>query len=104
MIVRLHWWKEFRKDGLQNYGDLMSKYLVQKLSKKIVFTTRDKSNTYIKKIIKPYYIVIGSIIGAANKNAIVWGSRKAIKIKLYIAKVLSNLGLGYLNRFIITHR
>ena len=74
MIVRLHWWKEFRKDGLQNYGDLMSKYLVQKLSKKIVFTTRDKSNTYIKKIIKPYYIVIGSIIGAANKNAIVWGS------------------------------
>jgi hypothetical protein len=74
MFIRLHWWKEFRKDGLQNYGDLMSKYLVKKISKKLVFTTRSSYNKYLKKIIKPYYIVIGSVIGAANKNAIVWGS------------------------------
>lgn len=74
MLIRLHWWKEFRSDGLQNYGDLMSKYLVRKLSKKIVISTRSKSNRYLKKIIKPYYIVIGSVIGAAHKNAIVWGA------------------------------
>ena len=74
MLIRLHWWKEFRKDGLQNYGDLMSKYLVQKLSKKIVATTRSPLNRYLKRIIKPYYIVIGSVIGAASKNAVVWGS------------------------------
>lgn len=74
MFIRLHWWKEFRADGLQNYGDLMSLYLVKKLSKKIVFSTRSKSNKYLKKIIKPYYIVIGSVIGAASENAIIWGS------------------------------
>ncbi|OEK08845.1 hypothetical protein A8C32_00790 [Flavivirga aquatica] len=74
MIIRLHWWKEFRADKLQNYGDLMSKYLVEKFSKKKVFATRDPLNKILKKIIKPYYIVIGSVIGAANKNAIVWGS------------------------------
>ena len=74
MIIRLHWWKEFRDDGLQNYGDLLSKYLVEKLSKKVVVSTRSKLNKYLKRLVKPYYIVIGSIIGAANKNAIVWGS------------------------------
>lgn len=30
-----------------------------------------------------------------------WGSRKRIKIKLLLAKSCSNLGLGYLNRYII---
>jgi hypothetical protein len=33
MFVRLQWWKEFREDGLQNYGDLMSYYLVKNLPK-----------------------------------------------------------------------
>jgi GT2 family glycosyltransferase len=32
-----------------------------------------------------------------------WGGRKIIKVKLYIAKVLAKIGLGYFNRFIITH-
>ncbi|WGD34887.1 hypothetical protein [Olleya sp. YS] len=32
-----------------------------------------------------------------------WGSRKTIKIKLFLANTVSKLGLGYLNRFIITH-
>ena len=74
MIIRLHWWKEFRRDGFQNYGDLMSKYLVEKISGKKVFSTRSKYNKYYKHISEKFYIVIGSIIGAANKNAIVWGS------------------------------
>lgn len=74
MFIRLHWWKEFREDGLQNYGDLMSKYLVKKLSKKIVIATRSKSNRYLKRFFKSYYIAIGSVIGASNKNSIVWGS------------------------------
>lgn len=73
MILRLHWWKEFRNDGLQNYGDLMSKFIVKRLSNKIVCTTRSKYNWWLKKPVKPYYIVIGSVIGAASENAIVWG-------------------------------
>ncbi|WP_299888572.1 glycosyltransferase [uncultured Lacinutrix sp.] len=30
-----------------------------------------------------------------------WGSRKLIKMKLFLAKNCSNLGLGYLNRYIV---
>lgn len=74
MWIRLHWWKEFREDGLQNYGDLMSKYLVEKISGKKVVSTRSKYNKYCKIFSKHFYIVIGSIIGASNENAIVWGS------------------------------
>lgn len=73
MFIRLHWWKEFNQNGLQNYGDLMSFYLVKKISKKFVVTTRNKSNRFWQKLIPKYYIAIGSIIGGASKNSIVWG-------------------------------
>jgi len=29
MAVRLYWWQEKRSDGNENYGDLLSKYLVK---------------------------------------------------------------------------
>lgn len=74
MILRLYWWKEFRKDKFQNYGDLMSRYIVKKLSGKIILDSRSRFNKFYKKITKKHYIVIGSIIGSANKHSIVWGS------------------------------
>lgn len=73
MKIRLYWWQEKRKDGRENYGDLMSKYLVEKISGKKIITVSHPSKRLYKHIIK-HYISIGSIISSANKNSIVWGS------------------------------
>jgi hypothetical protein len=71
--IRLYWWQEKRKNGKENYGDLMSKYLIEKISKRKVITVSHPSKRLYKYLYK-HYIVIGSIISSANKNSIVWGS------------------------------
>ncbi|AXT20757.1 polysaccharide pyruvyl transferase family protein [Flavobacteriaceae bacterium AU392] len=73
MIIRLYWWQEKRKDSLQNYGDLMSLYLTRKLSKKIVISKNHFLKKILNRLIKTYYICIGSVLFAANKNTVVWG-------------------------------
>lgn len=73
MKIRLFWWQEKRENGKENYGDLMSKYLVEKISNKKVVTVSHPSKRLYKHIFK-HYLAIGSIICSANKNSIVWGS------------------------------
>ncbi len=73
MNIRLYWWQEKREDGRENYGDLMSKYLVEKISNKKIITVNHPSKRLYKHLFK-HYISIGSIISSANKNSIVWGS------------------------------
>src|SRR5690606_5368238 len=61
-----------RKDKKDNYGDLLSKYLVREISKGLVLkVTYPSSRLY--KFFKNY-LAIGSIITAAGKNSIVWGA------------------------------
>ncbi|KCZ71782.1 Polysaccharide pyruvyl transferase [Candidatus Methanoperedens nitroreducens] len=63
-IIRAYWWSGERN---RNFGDALSPYLVEKIShKKPVLCSKHCS--------KEYYIVTGSVIGAANKNAIIWGA------------------------------
>ena len=51
-----------------NFGDILNKYLVEKLSGKTVYQIRSWHYN------KPHYFVIGSILQDVNKHSIVWGS------------------------------
>ena len=73
MKIRLYWWQEKRENGKENYGDLMSKYLVEKIANKKVRTVSHPSKR-INRLVFKHYISIGSIIASANTNSIVWGS------------------------------
>lgn len=73
MAIRLYWWHEKRASGLENYGDLLSKYLVEKISKQKVIDIEHPAKGIHKYFFK-HFVVIGSIISSATKQSIVWGS------------------------------
>ncbi|NEV93939.1 polysaccharide pyruvyl transferase family protein [Psychroflexus sp. YR1-1] len=59
----------------ENFGDLLGKYLVEKIShKKVVFTHPNKHKWKHKLSSKPIYITAGSILAHVNKYCVVWGS------------------------------
>lgn len=73
--LRLFFWssKMFENKTLENYGDLLSPYIVEKVSKKKI--TFYNAAAYRKKWFQPSYIMaIGSIMSYASKKAYVWGS------------------------------
>lgn len=73
--IRLFWWNEIRlqSKSKENYGDLLGKYLVEKISKKrIVWAQPSKFS--ILDFFSPIYVTIGSILTNVNKKCIVWGS------------------------------
>ncbi|NJX15154.1 polysaccharide pyruvyl transferase family protein [Tamlana crocina] len=74
MAIRLYWWDGKRNDNRKNYGDLLSKYLVEKISGKKVVSIIYPSSRRYKYFFKKHYLVIGSIIRTATENSIVWGS------------------------------
>ncbi|MCP9198324.1 polysaccharide pyruvyl transferase family protein [Gramella sp. GC03-9] len=53
----------------ENYGDLMSKYLTEKICRKKVIWFDPKVNGY-----QNHFMVIGSILNFSRKDSIVWGS------------------------------
>ena len=73
--IRLFWWNEIKiqKKSKENYGDLLGKYLVEKISqKKVVWA---KPSTFsIFNFFSPIYVTIGSILTHVTSNCIVWGS------------------------------
>lgn len=72
MFVFLHWCKFNRKDGRQNYGDLLSTFIVKKLSNKLVFHVKHpkmRRYSFLK-----VYTCIGSKIRTVSENTIVYGS------------------------------
>jgi pyruvyltransferase len=73
--IPLFWWSEIRlmSKKKENYGDLLSKYLVEKLSEKKVEWVQPKKMSWFK-LNKINYLAAGSIIHHANKKSIVWGS------------------------------
>jgi hypothetical protein len=70
MIKLYYWSKEGSKK--QNFGDLLSKFIVENISNKKVRLI-DPSRRWFRKIFR-HYFAIGSILCRANENSIVWGS------------------------------
>jgi len=73
--IPLFYWSEikfiFKKK--ENYGDLLSKYLVEKISGKQVKWVHPKKQPWFTWD-KTNYVTIGSVIHHASKDSIVWGS------------------------------
>ena len=83
--IRLFWWNEIKiqKKSKQNYGDLLGRYLAEKISKKKVVWVRP-TDFSILNYFQPIYVTIGSILTHANEKCVVWGSgiiSKAYPIK-----------------------
>jgi pyruvyltransferase len=73
--IRLYWWSEIfiQKKPQENYGDLLGKYLVEKLSgKKAQWVRAPKFN--VRNYFQPLYVSIGSVLAHINTYCIVWGS------------------------------
>lgn len=73
--IRLFWWNEIKlqKKQKENYGDLLGRYLVEKISnKKVVWVNPKKISIY--NWFSPIYMTIGSILSHATENCVVWGS------------------------------
>jgi hypothetical protein len=73
--IPLFYWSEikFIFKINENYGDLLSKYLVEKISGKEVQWVHPKKQPWYKWN-KKNYLAIGSVIHHASKDSIVWGS------------------------------
>jgi len=73
--IPLFYWSEikfiFKKK--ENYGDLLSKYLVEKISEREVKWINPRKQPWYK-LNKKHYLVIGSILHHASNQSIVWGS------------------------------
>lgn len=83
--TRLFWWSEtkIQNKAKENYGDLLARYLVEKISNKKVVWVRP-SRFSLRNYISPIYVTIGSILPHVNKYCIVWGSgiiSRSTKIK-----------------------
>ncbi|NQY05010.1 MAG: polysaccharide pyruvyl transferase family protein [Flavobacteriaceae bacterium] len=75
MKTGLFWWssRELYGKGPENYGDLLSKYLVEKISGgETVWVQPKKIKWYHSK--KQHIVAIGSIIAHVSKHSRVWGS------------------------------
>jgi len=74
-VIPLFYWSEikFIHKTKENYGDLLSKYIVEKISGKPVKWIQPKKIKWYQFNTKSY-LAIGSIIHHATKRSIVWGS------------------------------
>ena len=73
--IRLFWWCEpyFMKKSKENYGDVLGKYLVEKISGNKVYFVNPRQWS-IKNLWSPVYATAGSILAHVNKHCVVWGS------------------------------
>lgn len=73
--IRLFWWNEviLQSKSKENYGDLLGKYLVEKISGKRVNFARPQKFSVLD-FCAPIYVTIGSILTNVNYKCIVWGS------------------------------
>ncbi|MCM8569192.1 polysaccharide pyruvyl transferase family protein [Gramella jeungdoensis] len=72
--IPLFWWSEikFLFKEKENYGDLLSAYIVEKVSGKEVKWVNPRKKWFQKTRLN--YLAAGSIIHHANSKSIVWGS------------------------------
>lgn len=83
--IRLFWWNEIKlqNKSKENYGDLLGKYLVEKISNKKAVWVKPVDFS-IKNFFSPIYVTIGSILTNVNRYCVVWGSgiiTKSLPIK-----------------------
>ena len=73
--IPLFYWSSKRFEGRpkENYGDILSKYLVEKITGRPVKWIHPKKQPWYQ-IDKTHYLAVGSILAQATKNSIVWGS------------------------------
>ncbi|WBL24858.1 polysaccharide pyruvyl transferase family protein [Zunongwangia sp. HGR-M22] len=73
--IRLFWWNErkIQNKAKENYGDMLGKYLVEKISGKKVEFAWPQKNSY-KNLFSPIYVTIGSVLAHVSEKCIVWGS------------------------------
>jgi pyruvyltransferase len=73
--IPLFYWSEIKLAGRskENYGDLLSKYIVERITEKEVKWVQPKKRSWISRNRKNY-LAAGSIIHHANKNSVIWGS------------------------------
>lgn len=73
--IPLFWWSEikFIYKEKENYGDLLSRYLVEKVSGRKVKWVHPKKQPWYK-FNKNNFLAIGSILHHASKDSVVWGS------------------------------
>jgi pyruvyltransferase len=72
--IPLFWWSErlLMKKSKENFGDLLSKYIVEKISEKSVRWIHPKKIRWFQK--NDHYFGIGSILHLTTKYSSVWGS------------------------------
>ncbi|MDX1470607.1 MAG: polysaccharide pyruvyl transferase family protein, partial [Flavobacteriaceae bacterium] len=72
--IPLFWWSEikFLFKNKENYGDLLSAYIIEKISGKEVEWVNPRKKWYQKTRLN--YLGAGSILHHANKKSVVWGS------------------------------
>lgn len=73
--IHVFWWSSIKFEGKNqdNFGDILSKYLVEKISNKEVVwkhPIKVQWNPFKKKI----YFTTGSILAHVTSNCVVWGS------------------------------
>lgn len=83
--IRLFWWNEkiIQGKSKENYGDVLGRYIVEKISSKKVVFAWPKKFSFLD-FTTPIYVTIGSILANVNHKCIVWGSgiiNREIKIK-----------------------
>ncbi|MDT8415697.1 MAG: polysaccharide pyruvyl transferase family protein [Flavobacteriaceae bacterium] len=73
--IRLFWWCEpyFMHKDKENYGDVLGKYLVEKISGRPVRFVNPRK-WHFKDYFAPIYATAGSILAHVNKHCVVWGS------------------------------
>jgi pyruvyltransferase len=73
--IPLFWWSESRlmEKEKENYGDLLSKYIIEGISGKKVRWVHPKKQSWFN-FNKTHYLAAGSILAHATKNSVVWGS------------------------------
>lgn len=73
--IQLFWWSERKLMAKlkENYGDLLGKYLVEKISNRSVTWVQPKKQ-WFKTLFNPVYVTIGSVLSQVNNKCIVWGS------------------------------
>ena len=73
--IPLFFWSSvrFENKSMENYGDLLSKYIVEKVSGREVrfYNAPRKRRSFFKK---KYLMAIGSIMKSATDRSVVWGS------------------------------
>jgi pyruvyltransferase len=78
--IRLFWWNEIKlmSKPKENFGDLLGKYLVEKISGRNVVWVHPKK-WHFKNYFQPIYFTVGSILAHVTKKCVVWGSGVILK-------------------------